>query len=237
MNRKQLFFTVLIIVILALTFFVVLAPTPERFSVQSSDGVLTIDGIGRESQNLTIEPLGDQLYPVEPSGGLLTEPFTLTFVIPETEEPFPVAAYRYEDEVMMWERLENLSLDEQTLEIEAYQLGLFTLRESVEVRAPDFVSTFDELLLLAPEGTVGVEMAVGYITQDGSVIRLTDKNQIGGCGGVLLRGNTTEISQLTEDARVLVDDVETDVEFLFLARWFINDIEGCQEGITLELAS
>jgi hypothetical protein len=81
---------------------------------------------------------------------------------------------------------------------------------------------------LAPEETVGFEMAVGYRLNSGEAIQLPEA-YVGGCGGVVQKGRTEEYSTKVQSANVLVDGVSTEVQFSFVARWFLGDA-GCEEG-------
>ena len=108
-------------------------------------------------------------------------------------------------------------------------LGEYALLDTPEVEAPDFVSYYDELLEMAPETTVGFELMVGVVLDDGRVIRLSEQDQLGGCGGIIRQANGYEVSELTHEARVFVDDVETLMEFRFIGLWLVDE-SGCAEG-------
>jgi len=236
MNRTSLYFVSIVILISLTSVFIFLVGDPEKSSISSDDQVLTVTGLIRESQNIEIQTLGSFLYRVEPSGGVLTEPLQLTFDLTGAQDrDFDVAIYWYDEEVLMWE-IVSAPVDQaqESISIQRYELGLFSVREYVDINAPDFISTYDELLQMAPSDTVGYRIGVGFLSDDGSAVKVPGTTQTGGCGGVVLNGNTIEKSQLKDSARIFVNDVETEVDFIFVGLWFVNGNGGCVDELILE---
>ncbi len=236
MNRTSVYF-VIVLIMIALTSIIILSVgDPELSVIKNEDGSLTITGLTRESQNIQIQTLGSFLYRVEPSGGVLSEPLELTFDLTGAKDrSFQTAVYWYDEEALMWKVVsEPIDESQNSVSVERYEFGLFSVKEYIEIDAPDFVSTYDELLEMAPDDTVGYRIEVGFLSDDGSAIKVPGATQTGGCGGVVLSGNATEMSQLEDSARIFVNDVETVVDFIFVGLWFVNDDGGCVDELILE---
>lgn len=233
-NQSFIFIALgVIVAVISILFFVI--GEPEYTQVVSDDSVLVVEGLTREAQDLQIEVLGDYIYKVEPSIAAFTEPLVLRFDVSQAQFDFDIAVYKYNDDVLMWEAVSgpvgNLA---QEIVIEQVRLGSYTIKEYADVDAPDFVNTYGDILSMSPSGTVGYEIALGFIAADGSVIRISEKTELGGCGGIVEHGGRVEMSQLERSARVYVGDVEEAVEFLVVARWFVNDNGGCVDNAGLE---
>lgn len=237
MKTQTILFSLLGVAIAAISILLFIARVPEFVQVTSADGVLSVEGLAREAQELQVDVLGNYLYEVSPSSVAFTEPLTLTFDVSQAQFDFDIAVYKYNEDVLMWEAV-SPAIDSSAMQIIIDQntLGTYMVKEYVQIESPDFVNTYDSILAMAPAGTVGYEIALGFIAADGSVIRISQKTQLGGCGGVVEHGSRAEMSQLERSARVYVDDVEESLEFLVVARWFVNDNGGCVDEEYLESA-
>ncbi len=237
MKRQSILFIVLGAVVAIISIALLVIREPEYTQVVSADGALTVEGLTREAQEVGIEVLGDYIYEVQPSSSVFTEPLTLTFDVSQAQFDFNIAIYKYNEDVLMWEAISG-AFDSSAQEIVITQntLGTYTVKEYADIEAPDFVNTYEDILLMSPNATVGYEIALGFIAVDGSVIRISEKTELGGCGGVVEHGSGVEMSQLERSARVYVGDVEQEVEFLVVARWFVNGEDGCVDNARLESA-
>lgn len=224
-------FILLIIILTVVSVAFCFIREPEYFVVQSADGVVEIEGLARESQDVNIEVLGNYLYQIEPSVGLLDQPATITFDVSQAQFNFTIAVYKYNESLLMWEAVSSgVDPSVEEIVIDQLQLGTYTIKQYVTIDVPDFLDTFAEILKMAPANAIGYELATGFVASDGSVIRLSEKTQLGGCDGLVSHGNREEISQLERRARVYINDVEQEVKFLIIGRWFIDEISGCESG-------
>lgn len=235
MKRSSSFLFILLIVIIAvISILFCFIREPEHLIIQSSDNVVKIEGLARESQEVSIQVLGNYLYQIEPSSGLLEQPLKITFDVSQAQFDFAIAVYKYNESLLMWEAVTPaIDASAQEIDIEQVKLGTYTIKQYVVVDVPDFLDTFEDILKMAPSNTVGYELATGFIAKDGSIIRLSEKTELGGCNGLVLRGNKEEISQQERRARVYIDDVEQEVKFLIVGRWFVDEILGCSSGQVL----
>ncbi|MFH1712277.1 MAG: hypothetical protein ABH846_03525 [Patescibacteria group bacterium] len=242
MKISSIITVIIALIIIGLSAFLIFSREPEETMVQSSDGIVEITGLARESQPITIETLdpieGDRLfgplYKIEPSTIVLENPVTIFFDIAAQENQDDLVVYQFDESAKMWEQVEPIVSFEDDLIIAANQLGTFAVGKYFTIDAPNFLTLYDELLTMAPEKAVGFELVTGFATADEPLVKISKTEQTGGCGGLLQSGNREEKSLIQHEARVLVDDVETFVEFSFVARWFVNDVEGCSEGEDLE---
>jgi len=208
---------------------------PEYTQVVSADNILTVEGLTREAQDLSIDVLGDYIYEVQPSTYSFIEPLGLTFDLSQAQFDFDVAVYKYNDDILMWEVASApVNSPVSSIYLEQNNLGKYTIKEYADVESPDFVNSYDDILLMAPSSTIGYEIGLGFLAADGSVIRLLEKTQLGGCDGIVSHGSRVEMSQLERSARVYVGDVQESVEFLIVARWFVDDNGGCVDNAGLE---
>lgn len=211
---------------------------PEYTKIVSDDGVVTIEGLVRESQDVQIHSLGNYLYDIYPADSVFTQPLSVTFDVSQADFTFDIAVYKYNPDVLMWEAVSAAYVPGvQQITIAQSSFGRYMIKESVDIESPDFISSYNSLLTMAPADTVGFEVAVGFITADGSIIRLPEKTQIGGCGGMFAQGNRTEMSQQEQSVRVYVNDVAETVQFFFVARWDVLDDIGCVDNVRLEVST
>ncbi|KKR22634.1 MAG: hypothetical protein UU40_C0007G0047 [Candidatus Uhrbacteria bacterium GW2011_GWD2_41_121] len=207
---------------------------PEHILVQSADGVVKVEGLARESQDVSIDVIGNYLYKIEPAVSMLDQAMTITFDVSQAQFDFTIAVYKYNESLLMWEAVSSgIDPSVQEIVIDQSELGIYTVKQYVTIDVPDFLDTFGEILKMAPKNTVGYELATGFVTGDGSVIRISQKTELGGCDGIIFHGNKEEISQLERYARVYIDDVEQEVKFLIIGRWFVDETAGCDSGQVL----
>lgn len=208
---------------------------PERAQFVSADKILTVSGLARESQNISIETVAPYLYRVLPESGVLESPLMLTFdLTTDAGRDHSVSVYWFDPDIYMWSSISEVIVPEElSVSVERYELGLFAVLEAVDVEAPNFLTEFDELLTMAPKTAVGFRMDVGVRSQDGSLVLIPGSTQFGGCGGAIGNGNMKERSQREKSARVYVNDVETEVEFVFSALWYVSDNGGCVDELPL----
>lgn len=239
MRKHSIFFFFAAIALALATFFVVTAREPEAMRVTSDDGRVTISGFARASlpffirQEGAVEgfPLRGEVYHLEPDTLTLEEPATVQFSLEGIAQPEQTELYAFDTATSMWKRLDASRSTPEKMEASVDRLGQFALGDACVVAAPNFLTTFDALRLQAPANAVGYQMVVGIqLTSESAspVVQLQDQTEIGGCGGTVGAGEHEEYSQITQDAHVLVNDVETPVTFIFRARWFIG-ARGCPQ--------
>lgn len=220
MNRQEVFATSIVVMISVISIMFLFIAEPEEARTESADSVVTVEGEWRADQPVVITELGDGHYELAPEVLTAANPVTVTFAINDTEH-----VYQWDDAFSMWEEVDHV--------LRTGRLGTFWVTTQPEIDAPDFISQYDQLLQMAPAGTVGYEIAVGVLTENGDVFRVAGKGDVGGCGGVIGHGDVTERSELEHDTRVLVDDVETLVHFLFVGQWIVDE-SGCAQGESLQ---
>lgn len=229
------------VVLVTVGFFVVAEPEEKR--VTSSDGVLTIVGLARQTQPFTIdpgaesvqEPLLGKSYRVLPDEVTLDEPAVISFALPGTGDPESQGIFRYHPDLLMWERVEPVVAHEQyLLAVRTGQLGRFAVGRVETFEAPAFVTTYDALRAMAPENAVGYETVVGYSRSDQEVIRLYDLGESGGCGGVVRVGDGQELSRLLREVSLTINEQATPITFTFVTRWFTSSAGGCAEDESLQ---
>ena len=168
------------------------------------------------------------VYQIEPSAIVLDRPATLRFDLSGFDNAQNLAVYKFDADFEMWQvQIPVTQRQENSLSVEVDQLGQFSLGEVVWVDAPSFISTVDQLFEMAPDDAVGFKIAVGFAKNDDPVIRLDDQTVVGGCAGVIQNGESEEQTLLRKPVQVFVNDVQTQVEFIFTARWFVTGDGGC----------
>lgn len=244
--KRPLFFTLLVVIIAAISVFLVYNLVPEERSVGSTDGVLVVSGLTRTTQpyQITIKEIPDlnksilrgSIYQVEPSSIVLDNPAVLRFNLTGFETPSSLVVYKYDADFSMWEKIERVvELKETSIAVEVDQLGTYALGLDQTIEAPSFFSTIDELIGMAPPDAVGFEIAVGYAVSDDFFIRLNDQTQVGGCGGIVTKGKDVAQSQTQRQTKVLINDVLRETTFNFIATWFVTGENGCDEEKNLEV--
>lgn len=228
-----------------LTVGIALLPVPEAQTLASVDGAVTLTGVARRSQPLALSvvpgafamPLLGRAYEVTPEHLVLDRPFMLTFSLRDlgvaAEE---VSVFLYRDDLGFWTPVDDalLAREDELLTVTTTATGRYALAVKHVVEAPVFLTLYDELRALAPIEAFGSTIDVGYRVDSGPVTLLPHLSQTLGCGGVFVAGPSTSASELTRNAEVLVDDVLTDVTFVFHATWNFGAGEGCAEGAALE---
>lgn len=209
---------------------------PEYVTVTTDGGGLTVTGFAREGGVTITDGFGDAGDEHTVASGAVdhTLPLQLRFVSPSG--PAWTGAERfdilwYDDASKMWEWQNADVVDDDYLVLRTTKLGRFAVADRQTIDAPDFVSTFDALRAQAPDGTVGYSIEVGYrVGALPAIIRLDYSAQQGGCGGAVQPGEETAYGAMTRTANVLVNDVQTSVEFTFLATWYVRPGDSCPDG-------
>lgn len=229
--KRSYFFTVLLIAIAVISIIVLIIKIPEESSVVSQDGLVTVSGLARQSQQFIISTpvakesniLFGSVYKIEPSMIALEEPATISWIIKNAQPDLGVQLYYFDQDLEMWTMV-NRVIDraDGLMVVEVDQLGFFTLGTNTPLLdLPDFDDQLLSIIELAPENTVGYEMAVAYDYGLGPLIQISE-TVIGGCGGVVEIGNSEEISQVEY------------LSYSIIARWFVSDLAGCDLGKNLE---
>lgn len=236
MHKTSPLILVAFVLVALATGFVMFSPEPELTRVGSNDEMIFVSGYSRSALPFTIavEPGADNSvlrgsrYQIEPSGITLERPATIRMMFTGLTpllskegqgEVLNLLPYRFDDLLQMWEEVAPITDRTETyLEVETKQLGNFSLGLAPAADQPNFNSAYQQLLTMAPAGTVGYEIATGYqALETDPIIRLIDGTEIGGCGGVVGQGNREERS------RIAVGN------FIYLARWFVSDLHTCPQ--------
>lgn len=236
--KSHVFFIMLIVfVTVSVSVAFLFIDDPEYTKIQSDDKVVAVFGMARESGAITIEDLGGYEYIIEPSSGSSEELLTISFDVSLTDFDGPVAIFKFNEDLLMWDAV-SPSFDSLVgnIEIEASEFGKFALKSYLVIDAPDLVSSFDEVLGMAPENTVGYELSVGFVAPDDSIIRVSEKTQMGGCNGVVSHGSREELSRVERTMQAYIDSIQSEVEFIVIGRWFVSDLLGCEGGQVLSEA-
>lgn len=227
-----------------LTLGVAILPNPEEQMLVSSDERVTLTGLSRQSQVMTLDtnvsmyalPLLGPSYDIGPAGVVLDRPVSLVFASDDTGVASDVLGlFRHRDDVGFWSPVSDASvLDDGSLYTAVSWTGRYALGVRQTVETPVFLSTYDSLLAEAPDDAVGYVMRVGYRLDGGPTIELPALERSGGCGGVFREGDNKATSELIRDAVVHVDDVATNVTFVFSTTWtMVTDGDGCVDELPL----
>ena len=228
MHKTSPLIVIAMVMVALATIFVVFAPEPERVRVWSLDEMLFVSGYSRVALPFTIliSPshkdsfLRGSTYYIEPNGISLDQPAIVHMMFTGLDDAASLTPFRFNYQLQMWEEVGPIvNQTEEYLEIQTKQLGLFSLGVTPMIELPNFLSIYDKLRLMAPAGTTGYEIVVGYRPEDASqIIRLNDIGEIGGCGGIIGQGSREERSEL-----------QVDNMFYFFARWFVDDEHSCPQ--------
>lgn len=238
MRTQSILFFFAAVLVVGASFFVLVVQDPESMRVTSDDRRVTVVGYARSSLPFLIRnqgaatgvPLRENMYRVEPDGIVLEEPAKIQMSLDGLIAADDVQIYTYDESLAMWHVTKTSNRQDAYIETTSDQLGVFALGDPFTVNAPAFLTSFDALRSKAPVGTVGYQIAAGVrAAQEGSpVIQLTDQTETGGCGGLMRTGEHPEYTESSQEARVMVNDVETDVVFVFRAEWFVDSV-GCPQ--------
>ncbi|RMD51016.1 hypothetical protein D6827_03020 [Candidatus Parcubacteria bacterium] len=229
MNKLSIYFSVLALFSFALFFYVMTVKTPEQQRIVSDDNILSVDGffIG---DNVSVEKIADWQYLVTPISVMPNQTAILSFDLSSwPEEKSPPAIYYFDDQISMWELiLSPNDIRGDIAIIQRNKLGKFAVHQYMDIKAPDFISQYDALLKMAPKNTVAYQFDTGFNAGDDFFIKIANDEQKGGCGGIFLKGNKMQKSELQNTAHVLLNDIQSEVLFVYRAIWYVGD--GCENG-------
>ncbi len=236
MKRESVLFLVVGVVVAIVTISFIFSSEPEELKVSSSDGVVTVTGLARQTQTLEVlggpgvkEPLLGPSYDILPADLVLDLPVTVTFKLDPLKNNANIKLYRYNENLLMWEMIDKeLLRDDERVAVEAPALGRFALGTREDFAAPVFASTYDDLKNLAPEQAVGYEILVGYTEDKHETVRLTGQGEVGGCGGLAQASDGQEQSRLEREVNVGDDEDRRLITFVFMATWFTSSQGGCE---------
>lgn len=219
---------------------------PEAQGVQSNDGALTVAGLARTAQRLTVTadasiPVGDPLlglvYRVDPADVPLDAPIVLSFARRldlGTEDATTV--YQWNSSLGMWVPVPSVVADTaDVLAVEVLSLGNFALGVTSEIAVPTLLTAQDALRAKASIGTRGYRLSTAYTLPDGVPVQWPEAQVLGGCGGRVGAGEHTEYSSTEQTVTVLVNDVLTSVKFTIVGEWILSgDGTGCPASMPLK---
>lgn len=212
--------------------FLVVRGEPEYTYAVSDDDVMTVSGVARATQALTITRreggeglVGSTDVYTLAGDAALDVPVTLTAQTAVLDG----AVYYYNETYRMWEALESERVADDLLAIQTRRLGDYAIGKQEVVEAPVFLDEYAALRAVAPEGAVGYAIVMGYAREgESSFVRLPGQGEQGGCGGAVMPGEREAQSVRERRASVLVNDVQTTVDLRFLATWHVADT-GCAQ--------
>ncbi len=235
--------------VLAMVLFVgtfVVFRIPEAQGVQSSDGAVTVTGLTRMGQRISVVldtemPLGDPLlglvYRIEPNNVPLDAPVVISLAKRRdlgTEGATTV--YQWHAALGVWVPVPSVVADtEEVLAVEVLTLGYFALGTMPNIVMPSLLTAQDALRTKAPAGTRGYRIVTAYTVPDGVPVAWPAAQVLGGCGGRVGAGDRVEYSSATQTVNVLVDDVQTSVQFTLIGEWILaGDGSGCPASVPLQ---
>lgn len=237
MSQEKFFSTLAVAAVIVITAGFFIAAEPEESSITTPDGVVTITGLARQTQPLTVErmnavraPLFGHAYSVKPDEVTLDEPAVVAFQVTPQDQPSiaDLGIYRFHSSLQMWEPVAPVvAHTNELIAVEARQLGVFAVGIVPQFEAPVFANVYEELRTKAPADAVGYEIAVGYAESDHEILRLLSLGESGGCNGVVRVGDGESLSRQDREARVAIDGIDTQVTFTFVTRWFTSTTGGC----------
>ena len=219
---------------------------PEAQKVQSADGAVTITGLTRASQRMSVvvddeislgDPLRGLVYRVEPHDALLDAPVILSFARrDDLGTADATTVYQWQSALGMWIPVLSVAANtREVLAVEVLALGYFALGTSPNVAVPSLLAAQDILREKAPVGTRGYRISTAYVVPGGVPIAWGDAQVVGGCGGRVGAGDRVEYSSTTQSVSVLVNDVQTLVQFILVGEWILaGDGTGCPASLPLK---
>lgn len=243
MNSERLLSAVAVLAVIVISAGFFISSEPEASSVTSADGVVTVTGLARQTQPLTIasnaavaSPLLGASYIVAPDSITLDEPAVIAFnmeAYSRVTDPSLASIYRFHRGLDMWEPVAPVVANtNEVLAVETSQLGEFAVGVAPVFEAPVFANVYDELRTMAPDNAVGYETAVGFYEDfhDHELVRLMQLGEHGGCGGAVRVGDGEASSRLERKATVEIDGESRTLSFVFVTRWFTSSNGGCTQA-------
>lgn len=232
--------TVVILLILAGTAFLLVSNNPEERSVTSGDGRVTVTATLARDQTLDVAEVPGTnsvvytavlgpVYQLYPAGQVLTTPATLTFSYGEAIPNAQALALRvgyFDDAFQMWRTVETrLDTSKHQASASINEFSEWALLQLDDVARPNFEKEITALISAPPEGAVGYTLEVGYSDQPGDFVILNGAGKSGGCGGQYQTGEST---QMTSTSDMFGDNLE----YQIVAVWEIG--EGCGDKLVIE---
>lgn len=231
LSRRSVSLAVGIALIGAMSAFFVFTRDPEYTIAASADGVVTVTGHARTTQQFSVTASArlargpiffGSVYHIEPGEDILDTMAVVTFrrdAVPAGVEP---VVYRYNEALLAWEPLVLLASSQaEVIVVQTARGGDFTLGKTLDVAAPSFLDVYDGLRERAPAGTGSYVITAAAMIEDSSPVLLLNVGERGGCGGAIVPGDEVSRAVQSRTARVLVNDVMTEVTFFFLARYSV----------------
>jgi len=242
--RQAIYTSIIALFVALFTLGAIFLPEPEEQVLISSDGRVTLSGLSRQSQEFTLDvaqttyalPLLGPAYDIGPAGVVVDRPFTLVFASSESGAATDkLSILYYQEELEFWSPVPDFSqLNKDSLYVATASTGRYALALEQRIDPPNFLTAYDALLAMAPATTTGFATHVGYRLNNGPVIELPSLEQRGGCGGLFAEGDHRLISEITRQANILIDDVASDVTFVFRSVWSTTINAGCSSSAPLQ---
>lgn len=236
MKRFSFAIIVFFFVCAAMTTWFAVAKDPEARVLNSADGVLTVTGLVRSTENFSLEKVGSTyrlVSPVARHDAPLVLSFAKTSLLGTRDV---TTVYWWNARLGMWESIHDVVANTpDILAVRVTTLGDFFLGVPSHIVAPTMLSMIDGVRAKAPKGTRGYSIVVSETVPDGVPIRDENLGERGGCGGNIGAGDHTEYSSSSTVLSVPVNDVQTPVTFTFVGTWIVaGDGVSCPDDAPLK---
>lgn len=216
-----------------------LDPAPEMRVVESSDGVIRIDGrvyrdadfFLEEAEDVARFPLHASRYTLLPEDGIFAPPFLqLSF---SKDSAYP-ALYSWNRSGAYWIPVPRLTHEDERVYFPVAHGGVYALGEHFAVEAPTFIDVLSELRTKLPANAVSYDVSLIASVKDGVPVLVRSGLERGGCGGVPFAYEESVVAEDQRTVQVLVNDVLTETHFTFLMQIGITS-KGCPEDMPMQV--
>ena len=216
-----------------------LDPAPEVRVVESSDGVVRVEGDVYEYAAFSLKeervdalfPLGAMRYILLPEKGIFAPPFLQLSFLKNSLLP---ALYFWNSENAYWVPVPRHTYEDEYVYFPVTQGGVYALGEHFSVDAPTFVDVVGNLRARLPEDAVSYRIRPIATPSGGAPVFLGFFLEQGGCGGIPTAGDQELLMQDERTVQVLVNDVLTMTSFTFLME-IETAPEGCPEDMPMQV--
>ncbi|MBU0613660.1 hypothetical protein KJ766_00025 [Patescibacteria group bacterium] len=238
MKNWSVLFGIAIAIIFGITALFIFSPNdPEFRTLTSEDGFFTVQGDMRQSAQISIDIqdgvasrfILSPVYFIGQADVILDVPVQLSFNT-QLVQDVPVeeiVAYRYNEEMMMWESVGPfIEKNDSVAILEVQKLGYYALGKAFDIQLQN-EDVAQAIFSLAPKGTAGYEIILGFAPAGEVMIRNLEILEVGGCWGVQYGGDWIERSMQSEVRPVFLDGIVEDVELSWVAFWSVKENSVC----------
>lgn len=216
-----------------------LDPAPEMRVVESSDGVIRIDGrvyrdadfFLEEAEDVARFPLNASRYTLLPEDAVFIPPFLQLSFFKESAYP---ALYFWNKSGAYWIPVPRFTHEDERVYFPVAHGGVYALGEHFAVEAPTFIDVLSELRTKLPADAVSYDVSLIASVKDGVPVLVQSGLERGGCGGVPVAYEESVVAEDQRTVQVLVNDVLTETHFTFLMQIGTTS-EGCPEDMPMQV--